>query len=516
MSKEEFEAQALAEIIFNRDHHDLIKAKAVLDQFERFSRPTRQKILLTLQNSDVSFSLPLMMYIGIRFQDMLSDFPTMKDTISTLMVSDLTATKTLLLEPGQLDYWELIKNLGKENSCAVATALMKASEEGSIIREGIRLLSRLDCPETVDAIALVINRGDLNTKLLAIQTLKGIRTDASIRILNQLLTSPDATIRNVAKDSLREMGTVAESILISNLTSRDTDVLIHSLNLLQDSGGEASSKVIRSLVLSQPNDVNVRFAAYEALAHLPVRTGDYVLATGLTDQDPSIRLAAAKAIDHHLDDKLLTGVINMIDAGDMEADQVCRAIIDTQPERLFKGVLASGHFVDYMTAYISEFADDVVFSFYTNQLNESGHADIVTTLETQRLSTTRHRGFGKICAVDDSKLILKMYQSIINELGFEPVLFELPSEFIDWLSQNEKPVAIFTDLNMPEMNGVELVKTIRQRLSPRDIPIIMATTQDEAEDVIKAYRSGLSAYVKKPFGTDSLRKALEKVKVLTV
>jgi DNA-binding response OmpR family regulator len=107
-------------------------------------------------------------------------------------------------------------------------------------------------------------------------------------------------------------------------------------------------------------------------------------------------------------------------------------------------------------------------------------------------------------AVDDSRMILNIYKATLHELGFEPVLFEFPATAIEWL-QKEKPAMVLTDLNMPEISGVMLAAEIRKSYTPKDLPIIMVTTQNEANDNDAAFAAGVNKVIQKPFNAKSLK-----------
>jgi len=67
---------------------------------------------------------------------------------------------------------------------------------------------------------------------------------------------------------------------------------------------------------------------------------------------------------------------------------------------------------------------------------------------------------------------------------------------------------VLTDWNMPNMDGLELLKEIRQR--NQDIPVIMITTESERARVVTAIQAGCSDYLVKPFTPDGLKDKLEK------
>ncbi len=87
----------------------------------------------------------------------------------------------------------------------------------------------------------------------------------------------------------------------------------------------------------------------------------------------------------------------------------------------------------------------------------------------------------KVVAVDDSRMILNIYKATLHELGYDPVLFEFPASALEWL-EKEKPAMVLTDLNMPEITGVDLTARIRGKYSATELPVIMVTTQNEAND----------------------------------
>jgi DNA-binding response OmpR family regulator len=113
----------------------------------------------------------------------------------------------------------------------------------------------------------------------------------------------------------------------------------------------------------------------------------------------------------------------------------------------------------------------------------------------------------KVCAVDDSRMILNIYKATLHELGFEPVLFEFPAGALEWIAR-EKPALVLTDLNMPEISGIELTEGIRKIYSAEELPVIMVTTQSDVQDHEAAATAGVNHLLIKPFNADSLRAAM--------
>ena len=104
-------------------------------------------------------------------------------------------------------------------------------------------------------------------------------------------------------------------------------------------------------------------------------------------------------------------------------------------------------------------------------------------------------------------MILNIYRSALHDLGYEPEVFEFPDKAITAIKAN-RPAAILTDLNMPDISGIELTRQVRQVFNKETLPIIMVTTQNEANDNEAALAAGVNGILRKPFTAETLAKAL--------
>jgi len=117
----------------------------------------------------------------------------------------------------------------------------------------------------------------------------------------------------------------------------------------------------------------------------------------------------------------------------------------------------------------------------------------------------------KVLLVDDSAVMRKIIQRNIKETGL------LVDEFVEAGDGNQaldKVNAvgdldlILVDWNMPNMSGIEFVKTLRSLNLAKRIPVVMVTTEGSAAKVSEAKNSGADGYLTKPFTADQLRDAL--------
>lgn len=119
----------------------------------------------------------------------------------------------------------------------------------------------------------------------------------------------------------------------------------------------------------------------------------------------------------------------------------------------------------------------------------------------------------KILIVDDSSTMRRIIGNVVQQLGFSKEDFEEAEDGVKaWklLGESQYDV-ILTDWNMPNMNGLELVKKVRAEGSHQKTPIIMITTEGGKGEVITALKAGVNNYIVKPFNAEILKEKLDGV-----
>jgi two-component system, chemotaxis family, chemotaxis protein CheY len=116
----------------------------------------------------------------------------------------------------------------------------------------------------------------------------------------------------------------------------------------------------------------------------------------------------------------------------------------------------------------------------------------------------------KVLVVDDSESIRELLSMILEGAGFEV------ARAIDGMDALDVLVAqnfhlIITDLNMPRMDGISLVKEVRVMQANSRVPIIMLTTESQASFKEKAKAAGATGWITKPFAADKLLTVINKV-----
>ncbi|GJL66823.1 MAG: chemotaxis protein CheY [Nitrospirales bacterium] len=119
----------------------------------------------------------------------------------------------------------------------------------------------------------------------------------------------------------------------------------------------------------------------------------------------------------------------------------------------------------------------------------------------------------KALVIDDSKAMRIILKQILESIGGIVEEAGNGKEGLEKLKMMEEPDVILVDWNMPEMNGLDFVRTIRSEDVYRNISLVMVTTETEASQMKKALEAGANEYVMKPFTKDVIE---EKLKLLGI
>jgi len=118
----------------------------------------------------------------------------------------------------------------------------------------------------------------------------------------------------------------------------------------------------------------------------------------------------------------------------------------------------------------------------------------------------------KALVVDDSKTIRMIIRRILLELGYEVCEAGNGLEALKVIEAEQAKVdLVLADWNMPEMNGLELVKALRMDPAFSSLKVIMVTTETEMGQMVSALKAGANEYIMKPFTKDILKEKLELV-----
>ncbi len=527
----------IEEIQANIQTGDLMKAKLVLSHIGEVDQKTKNRLIYELSRGELTFSIPLLLFLLQEHAEVTNQMPVVKETLLSSLLAYPDMLLHFLQDPEVRDKTELIKiaaDLKLEDATPILIEMVADSTNEADIHLLIETLGQIGDPEATNTLTDYLYAANRELIIAAVQSLGMVGTptamhrlaermgtdneidfmilsifaevqdQVSLEKLNETLASHYAHMRTYAKKELVNIGPKAVPFLIENLNRRDPDFLIHTLNVLGDIGDESAVVPIRKLLQSEPRSANVRFAAYEALALLPLRKGAYTLTAGLSDQEDHVCVAAARAIDQNYSDILAAGIKNLLRSQTDEARHITKIIVNAQVDKIFLSLAEEDFFQEMALIYLPHTHKDIR-QHYHGLLVKKGLQDFANKMVGEEQEETKP----KVVAVDDSRMILNIYKATLHELGFDPVLFEFPASAIEWL-QSEKPLMVLTDLNMPDITGVQLAEEIRKKYDDKELPIIMVTTQNEANDNEAAKNAGVSKIIHKPFNAKSLKAAMDE------
>jgi two-component system, chemotaxis family, chemotaxis protein CheY len=132
----------------------------------------------------------------------------------------------------------------------------------------------------------------------------------------------------------------------------------------------------------------------------------------------------------------------------------------------------------------------------------------------RRVTPIRDAGemMAKALVVDDSRAVRMILARTLKELGFEVREAANGREALEVIETEKNAVTlVLADWNMPEINGLELLKQLRQKPELSSLVVVMVTTETELDQMAAALEAGANEYVMKPFTKDILVEKLQLV-----
>ena len=113
--------------------------------------------------------------------------------------------------------------------------------------------------------------------------------------------------------------------------------------------------------------------------------------------------------------------------------------------------------------------------------------------------------------VDDSVSMRQMVIFTLQGAGYEVIEAGDGKEAVGKLNGGAKPNLVITDLNMPNMDGISLIKEIRRMSAHKFTPILMLTTESADNKKKEGQSAGATGWIVKPFNPDQMLQVIKKV-----
>jgi len=117
----------------------------------------------------------------------------------------------------------------------------------------------------------------------------------------------------------------------------------------------------------------------------------------------------------------------------------------------------------------------------------------------------------KFLVVDDFSTMRRIVRGLLKEMGCNNVEEAEDGVMALQMLKNTRFDFVVSDINMPNMNGFDLLKAIKSDDSLKTIPVLMVTAEARKEDILLAAQSGAAGYVVKPFTKATLEEKVQKI-----
>ncbi|MGD9687362.1 MAG: HEAT repeat domain-containing protein [Desulfobacter sp.] len=399
-------------------------------------------------------------------------------------------------------------------------ASVTTHSDTDIIRAAIFAIGAMPNPQAADTLISFLCEDETINKLV-VQALADKQELYDLEKITLLLSSPVTIIRDTAIDELINMGKKATPLLTKAFQNAEADYMVHLITTLGYIEDQAAIPAIMDIINTQPQDANIRQAAYEAMERIPSPRTAICLVQGLQDPEESVRMSAARAIDKNLSKPLVAGLKNIIRDKSTEAVLTIGALIDTDATNIFNFLMGEESFRELAGKHITEKASPATRKTFLKNMASIGQLEFAKKIASQITGNTQAESPStiKIVVVDDSKMMLRLYQNKLSALGFGCEIYHRPEDAVKRILSGKTDLVI-TDLNMPNISGLELTTEIRRKFTRADLPILMITTQsdfvkekegDVNVDASLLKKIGINRILHKPFSDTNFKEAVCKL-----
>jgi two-component system chemotaxis response regulator CheY len=119
-------------------------------------------------------------------------------------------------------------------------------------------------------------------------------------------------------------------------------------------------------------------------------------------------------------------------------------------------------------------------------------------------------GLKRILTIDDSKTMRDMLMLTLSDAGYDVIQAVDGEDGVNVLA-GERVDVVITDINMPKMNGYEVIRALRKNPAHKTLPILVLTTESDADKRRIAREAGATGWMVKPFDPDRLVETIRKV-----
>src|SRR6185503_7590849 len=117
----------------------------------------------------------------------------------------------------------------------------------------------------------------------------------------------------------------------------------------------------------------------------------------------------------------------------------------------------------------------------------------------------------KFLIVDDFSTMRRIVRGLLKEIGYNNAEEAEDGAVALNMLKNAKFDFVVSDINMPNMNGFELLSAVKADASLKHLPVLMVTAEARKEDIVRAAQDGAAGYIVKPFTKATLEEKVQKI-----
>ena len=117
----------------------------------------------------------------------------------------------------------------------------------------------------------------------------------------------------------------------------------------------------------------------------------------------------------------------------------------------------------------------------------------------------------KFLIVDDFSTMRRIVRGLLKEIGYINAEEAEDGTVALNMLKNSKYDFVVSDINMPNMNGFELLAAVKADDTLKHIPVLMVTAEARKEDIVRAAKDGAAGYIVKPFTKATLEEKVQKI-----
>lgn len=399
---------------------------------------------------------------------------------------------------------------------------------GSIMqKEDANILLNYLChsdPIIASAAATALNRVDVDLFFSKLQSVFAEMDEiTALSVLSSLADRADSETVAFLTDNLHHQNSVIRRVVFDRLVSLGNQVSAKVENKL--SLGSRNEKLIAVAVLSEiqnqhsvsclieatkSEDALVRFAAFEALSKISGPEASGACIGGLFDEQPEVRLAAIAALEANLSPEIV-GKIRKEMMSPEKAGAFIQSMTEFAAPRLFQQFSDQRDFIEEVYSRVVSNQNSDLITVYGQVISESANPEIHSLLNKYPVDTKpqdEEKTAGKsVLVVDDSAITQRIMKNHLSKAGCKVVVAGDGVEALAKLDKQSFDLVV-TDMNMPRMNGIELVRAIREHILYSDMKVIMISSEDDAEQQQAAKDAGVNDFIIKPIKEEHVRKLL--------